>query len=62
MTKATLTKDNIKLGFAYDFRGLVHNHHGGKNGTMQGEVVLEKMRVLHLNPQVAMKRFTESIS
>ena len=29
MTKATLTKDNISLGLAYRFRGLVHYHQGG---------------------------------
>jgi hypothetical protein len=29
MTAATLIKENISLGLAYSFRGLVHCHHGG---------------------------------
>jgi len=47
MTVATLIKENISLGPAYSFRGLVHYHHGGKHG--QADLVLEKeLRVLHL--------------
>ena len=36
------------------FRGLVHYHHGGKHGSTQAAMVLEKEpRVLHLDPLVA---------
>jgi hypothetical protein len=51
---ATLTKENIELGLAYSFRGLVHYHHGGKHGFVQADMVLEKeLRVLHLDLQEA---------
>jgi hypothetical protein len=51
MTKATFIKDNVALGLAYWFRGLVHHHHGGKHGSAQAELVLEEeLRVLHLDP------------
>jgi hypothetical protein len=40
-------KENIYLGLAYSFRGLVHYHHGRKHGTVQADMVLEKqLRVL----------------
>ena len=56
MAKATLIKENISLGLAYSFRGLVHYHHGGKRGRIQADMVLEnKLRVLHLDPQAARK-------
>jgi hypothetical protein len=29
MTTATLIKENIQLGLAYSFKGLVHYHQGG---------------------------------
>jgi hypothetical protein len=49
MTKATLIKKNIELEQAYIFRGLVHYHHGGKQGNMQPDMMLEEdLRVLHL--------------
>jgi hypothetical protein len=52
MTKATLIKENIELGLAYSFRGVVHYHQGGKHGSMQVDMVLEKkLRVLDLDPQ-----------
>ena len=52
MTMATLIKENISLGLAYNFRGLVCCHHGGKDGSMQAGMVLEKeLRVLHLDGQ-----------
>jgi hypothetical protein len=41
MTKATLMKENISLGLAYSFRGLVHYHHSGKHGNVQADMVLE---------------------
>ena len=52
MTKATLIKQNIyKLELAYSFRGSVHYLHGGKHGSMQVDMVLEELRVLHLGPK-----------
>jgi hypothetical protein len=36
MTKATLIRESIELGLAYYFRCLVHYHHGGECGSMQG--------------------------
>ena len=42
LTKATLIKDNIYLGLAYSFRGLVHYYHGRKHGNVQADMVLEK--------------------
>ena len=51
MTKATLIKANIYLGLAYSFRGSVHYHHGGRHGSVQADMVLEELRVLHLDLQ-----------
>jgi hypothetical protein len=54
MTKATLTKENISLGVAYSFRGLVHYCHGRKYGSIQTDMVLGmELRVLHLHLQAA---------
>jgi hypothetical protein len=36
-----LKKKYIKLGLAYNFRVLVHYHHGRKHGRMQADMVLE---------------------
>ena len=34
------------------FRGFIHCHHGGNQGSIQANVVLEdELRVLHLDPQ-----------
>jgi hypothetical protein len=44
MTKASLIKENIDLGLAYCFRGLVHSHHDGKHGSVQADIVLEEPR------------------
>jgi len=52
MTKAPL----IKLGLAYSFRCSVHYHRGRKDGGMQAVMVLEELRVLHLDPNAARKR------
>ena len=42
------------MGLAYSFRGLVHYHHGGKHGSIQADMVLEKeLRVLHPDLQTA---------
>jgi hypothetical protein len=59
MTKAALIKDNISLGLAYRFRGSVPYHHGGKDGSIQTDMVLEKeLRVLHLDWKAARRRFS----
>ena len=47
---ANLIKENIYMGLACSFRGLVHYHHGRKHGRIQTDMVLEKeLRVLHLD-------------
>jgi hypothetical protein len=38
---------------AYSFRGSVHDHHGGKHGSGQADMVQEELRVLHLDPWAA---------
>jgi len=43
------------LGLAYSFRSSVYYDHGGKHGSMQADMVLEEMRVLHLGPKAARK-------
>jgi hypothetical protein len=49
-TRTALIKDNVSLGLAYSFRGLVYCHHNGKHGSMQTDMVLEKeLRVLYLD-------------
>jgi hypothetical protein len=40
-----------QLGLAYSFRGLVHYYHDGKYGNVQTNLVLQELRVLHLDPQ-----------
>jgi hypothetical protein len=51
MTKATLIKYSIYLELAYSFRRLIHYHHGRKHGSIQAGMVLEMLRVLHLDPK-----------
>jgi len=51
MAKATLTKDNISLGLVYSFSGLVHYHHGRKQGSIQTDIVLERELRVYLDPQ-----------
>ena len=41
MTTATIIKENISLGLAYSFRGLVCYHQGEMHGSMQADMVLE---------------------
>lgn len=54
MITGTLIKENILLGLAYSFGGLVHYHHGMKHGSTQADTVLEKkLRVLHSDPKLA---------
>ena len=54
MTMTALIKENIKLGLAYSFRGLVCYCHGKKHGSAQADTVLEKEpRVLFPVPHTA---------
>ena len=47
-------KGKLSLGLAYSLRGSARYHHGGKHGSMQADLVLEKeLRVLHLDLQTA---------
>jgi hypothetical protein len=38
---------------ADSFRGLVPYHHGRKHGSVQADMVLEELRVPHLDPKAA---------
>jgi hypothetical protein len=54
MTEVALIKENISLGLAYSFRGLVFYHHDRTHGSIQTGLVLEKkLRVPHLDPKAA---------
>jgi hypothetical protein len=44
------------LGLVYSFSGLSHYHHDRKHGSIQADLVLEELRVLHLDLQAARKR------
>jgi hypothetical protein len=60
MTMAALIKENISLGLAYSFRGLVHYYHGWKYDCMQANMLLEmELRVQHLDSK-ANRRLTVS--
>jgi hypothetical protein len=51
---ATLIKENISLGLACCFRGLVQYRHGGEQISEQADMVLEKeLRVQHPDQQAA---------
>ena len=39
------------IRLAYSFRGLGHYHHGGKHGSKNIGLVLEELRVIHLDPR-----------
>jgi len=39
------------LGLAYSFRDSVLYHHGRKHGSVQADMVLEELRVPHLDPR-----------
>jgi hypothetical protein len=59
MTKATFIKDNNERGLAYTFRGSVHYHHGGKYGSVQADMVLERgLRVLHPDLKSSRRRLS----
>lgn len=47
MITTALIKENISLGLAYRFRGLVC-YEDRKHGSIQASMVLEELRVLHL--------------
>ena len=49
--KANLIKENISLGRAYSFIGLVYYHRVGKSGIMQPYLLLEDHKVLYLDLQ-----------
>jgi hypothetical protein len=53
MTKANLIKENNSLGLAYCFRNSGRYHHGGRYDKVQADIVLEELRVLHLDLQAA---------
>ena len=41
------------MELAYSFRGSVHGHQGRKHGSVQADMVLEELRVLHLDLKAA---------
>ena len=53
MTTATLIKKTFSWGLAYNFRSLVHYHHGGKHNVMKAYMALEEQKGLHLDLQTA---------
>ena len=47
-----LTTISLIIGVGFQFKGIVYCHHGGKHGSMQAGMLLEKeLRVLRLDPQ-----------
>jgi len=61
MTKAILIKKNIELGLTYRFSGFVHYHHGRKHGSIQADMVLEDLKVLHLDLKAARRRLDSAL-
>ena len=54
MITATRVKDKISLGVANSFRGVVHDHHGGKHDSAQADMVLVKeLKILHTDLKTA---------
>ena len=51
MIMATLIKEFNCVN--YSSRGLVHYHHGREHSGTQADMVLEKLKVLHLDPEAA---------
>jgi hypothetical protein len=52
MTLATLIMEDIKWVMVYSFKGLLHSCHGGKHGSKQADMELEKkLSILHPDPQ-----------
>ena len=63
MTKATLIKENISLGLASSFRGLVHCNCGAEawqHAGRQTDMVLEELRALPLDLKAARERHRET--
>ena len=44
------------MRLAYRFRGSVHHHHGGNHDIIQTDMVLEELRVLHLDSKGSRRR------
>jgi hypothetical protein len=44
------------LGLAYSFKGSVHYHNSRKHGSIQADMMLEKLRVLYLDLKASRKR------
>jgi hypothetical protein len=61
MTQTILVKASISIGLAWSSRSAVHYHHGGKHGSVQaGLVLVQELRVLHLDPKAARKRLSSA--
>ena len=56
MSKAAPIMANIYLGLAYSFRDLDHYHHARKHSNLQSDMVLQELRVLHLDLKALRKR------
>lgn len=52
MTTAALVKKSISCG-SLQFQGVVHYHHGEKHDRGQADMLLEELKILNLDPQVA---------
>ena len=50
-TNQKIVKPQSSLHFLSGFKGSVHYHHGKYHGSIQADMVLEELRVLHLVPQ-----------
>jgi hypothetical protein len=48
------------LALADRFRDSVHYHHGGKDGSMQTDLVLEELRIIYLGLKAARKRLSST--
>jgi hypothetical protein len=56
-----MIKANILSGLAYSFRGLVHYHHVRKQDSMPADVMLEELKVLHLDLKAARRKISSSL-
>ena len=57
MIMTTLVKEDISLGLANSFRGLVHYHCGRKHGGIQADMVLEKETVCPTGCSLSIRDF-----
>jgi hypothetical protein len=62
MIKATFIKANISLELTFSFRGSVHYYHGEKHGITKADMVLEELRVLHLDLKATRKSLSYACS